>query len=152
MSSALSGWIIVIMKCGGIPYSHIWGESDFHDTALWLSGVITLCCVFMLTNSPHDVCLLVTASAVTSRHRLSECWASLSRLWSSNYQVNLATLSKHRVSLETACLSYHNKNPASASHNWTPGPGSSWVVPGLSYAIMVPRRCGIQWECLISAR
>lgn len=68
MSSGLSGWIIVIKKCGDIPHSHIWSESDFRDTALWLSGVITLSCMFMLTNRPHDVCQLDTAEAVTNRH------------------------------------------------------------------------------------
>lgn len=47
-----------------MSYSHIWSESDFNDTALWLSGAITLSCMFMFTNKPHDVCWLTAADAL----------------------------------------------------------------------------------------
>ena len=47
-----------------MSYSHIWSESDLNDTALWLSGAITLSCMFMFTNKAHDVCWLTTADAL----------------------------------------------------------------------------------------
>lgn len=139
MSSALSGWIIVIKKCGDIPHGHIWSESDFHDTALWLSGVITLSCVFMLTNRPHDVCRLTTAEAVIDQRAHGLDLVSARRIYRTlirqlsgkpRYAIKAPSLLREGLSFlsqQGPCLCLAQLDP------------SSWVVSGLSCVITVPR-------------
>lgn len=120
---SLSNMLIPLMAFS----SHVWCESDFNDRALWLSGVIRLSCVFMLTNRPHDAWPPSTAEAGARRHISQTGWVlgKSIALWSTSYQTNLATPLKCYLSLVRACLSYQSKDSASASHNWILAPGWS---------------------------
>ncbi len=107
-------------------------------TALGLSGVITLSCVFMLTNRPHDVCWLTTAEAVIDQeaHGLDPVSARqvyrtlIRQLWGEpRYTIKAPSLLREGLSFlsqQGLCLCLAQLDP------------SSWVVPGLSCVITVP--------------
>lgn len=118
-----------------------------HDTALWFSRVITLSCMFMLTNRPHDVCQLTTAEAAIDQqaHELVSGDArrvckTLIRQLSGEPHCSIKAPYPPRRKL---VFSYHNKDPVSCLTQLDP---ISWVVSGLSCVITVPSCSKKMWN------